>query len=78
MAPVNAVKGLLGINSPSKAFHDMGVNMMQGLANGLSSARGLAVNELGKLTSSIGKHISSGVLSTQEGATQIGTALTLR
>lgn len=34
---VSGVKGMLGISSPSKVFNDIGVNIMQGLQNGITS-----------------------------------------
>ncbi len=40
MAPVNAVKHLLHIGSPSKVFHEIGMWSGQGLAQGLLSQRG--------------------------------------
>lgn len=34
---VNGIKGLLGIHSPSTVFYDMGVDLVNGLFNGISS-----------------------------------------
>jgi tape measure domain-containing protein len=40
------VKGLLGIGSPSKVFHEYGVNLLQGMAAGISASKGLVTDSL--------------------------------
>lgn len=39
MAPINGVKHLLGIHSPSRVFHEMGMQVGQGLGMGMISQR---------------------------------------
>lgn len=35
---IDTIKGLFGIHSPSSVFYDLGLNMMRGLINGITSA----------------------------------------
>jgi TP901 family phage tail tape measure protein len=39
-AAVNAVKSALGINSPSKVFHDLGAGTVEGFVNGINAGQG--------------------------------------
>ncbi len=54
----NAVKGALGIHSPSDVFHDVGINTMAGLVEGIEAALPLVDRALGavvgRLSNSIG------------------------
>ena len=50
---VNAVKGFLGIGSPSKVFADIGGFMMSGLAQGITSNASQAHTALAAVTSSL-------------------------
>lgn len=43
-------KGWLGIESPSTVFHEIGVNLMQGLGNGIVSAAGVVTSALEGVT----------------------------
>jgi TP901 family phage tail tape measure protein len=53
MSPVNAVKGLLGIGSPSKLFHGFGVNLMEGLANGIGAGARMPTGAMGRVAGSL-------------------------
>lgn len=49
-AVTNKVKSLLGIHSPSKVFHDLGMNVGQGFANGMASTSDLVGTAANALT----------------------------
>ena len=46
---VSGLKGLLGIASPSKLFHEIGVNITQGLINGINAGKQSSIDAAGKL-----------------------------
>ena len=48
---VNMAKHVLGIGSPSKVFHELGMNLGQGLANGIDASAGLAMSASARLAS---------------------------
>jgi hypothetical protein len=70
-AILGAVKGILGIHSPSSAFHGVGVAIMQGLLAGLKSEaghvlswmEGLASSALSRMTGASGFSPGSGLSS---------------
>jgi TP901 family phage tail tape measure protein len=53
---INFAKGLLGIGSPSRVFHQMGRWTVQGFANGIEHDKRLAINALTDLDSVINSH----------------------
>lgn len=67
------VKSALGIFSPSKVFYGYGVNLMEGLAGGISDASGLPVASLGSV-SSLTPSLSSSALGSGAGAASAGAA----
>lgn len=65
---ISGFKGLLGIASPSKVFHQFGVNIGQGLADGINESTPAAVTAAEGLASTvteIGRAISKGVWSAE-------------
>jgi hypothetical protein len=52
-AVANALKGFLGINSPSKVFAGFGSGIIEGLVLGIDKASYLAVNSISDLASSL-------------------------
>jgi phage-related protein len=50
---VGAVKGFLGIHSPSKVFHEIGNNVTQGFINGINDSAGMAVKAMGSFSDAI-------------------------
>lgn len=65
---VNGVKGLLGINSPSTVFNDIGSNTIAGFLNGVQNAWGNitsffsnAFNNLINSATTWGSHLASGI-----------------
>ena len=52
---VSGVKGLLGIHSPSKVFSEIGLNVCQGLANGITENAGLAEDAAQQMAGSVAK-----------------------
>lgn len=48
---VNMAKHFLGIGSPSKVFHEIGMNLGRGLANGIDASAGLAMSASARLAS---------------------------
>ena len=52
-AVANALKGFLGINSPSKLFAGLGSGIIEGLVLGIDKASYLAVNSISDLASSL-------------------------
>lgn len=52
-AAIAAAQSELGIGSPSKVFHTMGEQTMQGLAGGISSSAGLAADAMGSAIASV-------------------------
>ena len=54
---VNKVKNLLGIHSPSTVFMDIGMNMGQGLVNGIASMQAAAQ----QATSDLAKSTMTGI-----------------
>ena len=69
---VSSVKGLLGIHSPSRVFADMGVNMVEGYAQGVDS--GARTNERRVLTA-VGGLSDSMADALGEGGGDAGAAL---
>lgn len=51
---VNSAKHALGISSPSAVFHEIGVNMMRGLANGITGGAGGASSALTNALAGLG------------------------
>jgi TP901 family phage tail tape measure protein len=49
----DSVKSALGIHSPSRVMHDVGVNVMQGLGNGMTSMQGQVVGVAGSTANDI-------------------------
>lgn len=63
---VDGFKGLLGIQSPSKVFHEFGEEIGQGLADGIDASTPTAVTaieRLGSAVASAGRAMVSGALS---------------
>lgn len=52
------VKGLLGINSPSKVFTEIGTNIGQGMAKGINASAGMVSKSVGNMTNAAFKDIS--------------------
>jgi len=52
-----AVRGALGIKSPSTVFHGFGVNLMQGLRNGIHTAAPLVIAALRSVTAQMQAHM---------------------
>lgn len=61
---LNAVKSFLGINSPSKAFEEVGLNMVQGLARGLDKGDivGIAKKAFGGMPKLAARLIKKGLI----------------
>jgi len=59
---VNAVKSFFGISSPSKVFHEIGTNLVAGLANGIMGSTPLATGALAKLTASMSSPITGSAI----------------
>ena len=60
---VNAIKGVLGVHSPSTVFAEIGRNMMQGLRNGIANNRravSAALTQLGSLLRNAGRQSMQG------------------
>ena len=57
---VDGFKGLLGIHSPSQVFHDFGVNIGEGLANGIDASTSRAVSSVVKLGKAVTTSFSDG------------------
>lgn len=78
---IGAVKSFLGINSPSKAFMEIGRNVIEGLAAGLDGGdiEDIAVKAFGGLPSLAAKLIKNGVIDvsslTVTGAKKLGDKL---
>lgn len=50
---VGAVKGFLGIHSPSKVFHEIGTNVTAGFVQGIQASSGLAAKAMSGFTDAI-------------------------
>ena len=61
---VSGVKGLLGIHSPSKVFSEIGLNVCQGLANGITENAGLAEDAAQQMAGSVAKTAKESVAAT--------------
>ncbi len=59
-----AVKTILGIHSPSKVFAEIGLNVCQGLANGITENAGLAENAAQQMAGSVAKTAEERVAAT--------------
>jgi phage-related protein len=59
---IKAGKKLLGVGSPSKVFHEIGMNIGQGLANGINTGAPLAVDAISKMARSLSQPIGASVL----------------
>lgn len=59
-----AVKTILGIHSPSKVFAEIGLNVCQGLANGITENAGLAENAAQQMAGSVAKTAEESVAAT--------------
>jgi phage-related protein len=57
-AAIDAAKGFLGIQSPSKVFAGIGMNISAGLASGIMSGRGMVEDAIGNV--SVGGIIAGG------------------
>lgn len=68
---VDSLKDLLGIESPSKVFRQLGEYTMQGFAQGIASGTPGAVGEMSTATGSIAKTGSEGVEQFVEDMTQL-------
>lgn len=55
---LNGIKDGLGIKSPSKKMHDIGLNTMQGLHNGLTSGMSPILTSVGAFTKSLAKGLT--------------------
>ena len=64
---VSGVKGLLGIHSPSKVFSEIGLNVCQGLANGITENAGLAEDAAQQMAGSVAKTAKESVAATLDG-----------
>lgn len=64
---VSGVKGLLGIHSPSKVFSEIGLNVCQGLANGITENAGLAEDAAQQMAGSVAKTAKETVADTLDG-----------
>src|SRR5690606_11529793 len=53
-----SVKSVLGIQSPSKVMHGIGVNIMQGLGNGIDSMTGQVTGGVTEVADGIGNAFS--------------------
>jgi len=54
---INSAKGFFGIKSPSTVFHGFGVNLMQGLRNGIHSATPLVIAALRSVSTQMQAHM---------------------
>lgn len=59
-----AVKTILGIHSPSKVFAEIGLNVCQGLANGITENAGLAEDAAQQMAGSVAKTAEESVAAT--------------
>jgi hypothetical protein len=50
---VGAVKGFLGIHSPSTVFHEIGTNVTEGFVKGINDSSDLAIAAMGNLGNNI-------------------------
>lgn len=64
---VSGVKGLLGIHSPSKVFSEIGLNVCQGLANGITENDGLAEDAAQQMAGLVAKTAKETVADTLDG-----------
>jgi phage-related minor tail protein len=73
---VNSVKNFLGISSPSTVFHGFGVNLMEGLANGIMAAGHLPGGALGRVSGTLSSagSISGGIRAVAAAGTNMGSA----
>lgn len=71
-AAVGAVKDFLGIGSPSKVFHEIGVNLNQGLAEGITAS---AHHPLAALTLATNQLIVGGQLGAVRAAAATSTSI---
>lgn len=62
-----AVKTILGIHSPSKVFAEIGLNVCQGLANGITENAGLAEDAAQQMAGSVAKTAKETVADTLDG-----------
>lgn len=62
-----AVKAILGIHSPSKVFAEIGLNVCQGLANGITENAGLAEDAAQQMAGSVAKTAKETVADTLDG-----------
>lgn len=65
---VNGIKNFFGIHSPSTVTFGLGVNLLQGLLNGLASTNPLdiAKNVFGSLPSALSSMLNSGIIKAQQ------------
>lgn len=61
---VSGVKGLLGIHSPSKVFSEIGLNVCQGLANGITENAGLAEDAAQQMAGAVAETAKESVAAT--------------
>lgn len=61
---VSGVKGLLGIHSPSKVFAEIGLNVCQGLANGITENAGLAEDAAQQMAGAVAETAKESVAAT--------------
>lgn len=64
---VSGVKGLLGIHSPSKVFSEIGLNVCQGLANGITENAGLAEDAAQQMAGAVAETAKETVADTLDG-----------
>lgn len=64
---VSGVKGLLGIHSPSKVFSEIGLNVCQGLANGITENAGLAEDAAQQMAGAVAETAKESVADTLDG-----------
>ncbi len=55
----DSVKNALGIHSPSRVMHEVGVNVMQGLSNGMTSLKGQVLGVAGQTAEGVTSAMSS-------------------
>jgi hypothetical protein len=74
---VTGVKAIFGIHSPSVVFHDIGTNIVEGLANGITDSTGLAVASVVKLSKAVTTSFKDGSAWTigSDGSASFGDAL---
>jgi len=65
---INAVKGVLGIHSPSLVFHEIGGHITEGMANGITAGGSTVVAAAGKVSADMIDRVQASLASLKAGA----------